>query len=83
MQHYSNHPSILKIRNNFENSQAFKKFQFNSVNTSKIYKLLKNIDRKKATERDKIPPKLIKISAEMLSQPMADAINKFFKSSFS
>ena len=75
MQHYSNHPSILKIRENFDNSQTAEQFQFNSVTTSEICKLFKNIDSKKATGTDKIPPKLVKISAELLSQPLADAIN--------
>ena len=76
MQHYSNHLSILKIKENFDNSQAVEKFQFNSVSTSQVYKLFKNINVKKATGTDKIPPKLVKISAEVHSQPLADAINK-------
>ena len=67
MQHYSNHPNILRIRENFDNSQTVEQFQFNSVTTSETYKLFKNIDDKKATETDKIPPKLVKISAEVLS----------------
>ena len=67
VQHYSNHPSILKIRENFDNSQTVEQFQFNSVTTSEIYKLLANIDDKKATGMDEIPPKLVKISAEVLS----------------
>ena len=41
VQHYSNHPSIFKIRENFDNSQTVEQFQFNSVTTSEIYKLLK------------------------------------------
>ena len=72
---HSNHPSILKIMENFDNSQTIEQFQFNSVTTSEVYKLLKNIDNKKAAGTDKIPPKLVKISAEVLSQPLADAIN--------
>ena len=40
-----------------------------------MYKLLKNIDDKKATGLDEILPKLVKISAEVLSQSLADAIN--------
>ena len=75
VQHYSNHPSILKIKENFDNLQIVEQFQFNNVTTSEIYKLLKNIDDKKATGTDKIPPKLVKISAKVLSQPLADAIN--------
>ena len=75
VQHYSNHSSISNIRENFDNSQTVEQFQFNSVTTSEIYKLLKNIDDKKATGMDKIPLKLVKTSAEVLSQPLADAIN--------
>ena len=75
VQHYSNHPSKLKIRENFDNSRTVEQFQLNSVNTSEIYKLLKNVDDKKATGTDKITPKLDKISAKLLSQPLADAIN--------
>ena len=71
VQHYSNQPRILKIRENFDNSQTVEKFQFNSVTTSEIYKLLKNIDDKKAAGTDKISPKLVKISAEVLSQPLS------------
>ena len=48
-----------------------------------FYKLPKNIDEKKATGTEKIPPKLAKISAEVLSQPLADAINNdTFKGAF-
>ena len=72
-QHYSNHPSIRKIREMFGNSQTIEKFHFYNVKTSEIYP--KNIDEKKATGMDKIPPKLVKISAEVLTQPLADAIN--------
>ena len=72
VQLYSNHPRILKIKENFDNSQTVEQFQFNSVTTSE---LLKNINVKKATGTNKIPPKLVKISAEVLSQPLADAIN--------
>ena len=75
VQQYSYHPSILKIRENFDNLQTVEQFPFNSGTTSEIYKLLKTIDDKKATGTDKIPPKLVKISAEVLSQPLANAIN--------
>ena len=53
VQHYSNHPSILKIREHFDNSQTVEQFQFNSVTTSEIYKLHKNIDEKRLQERIK------------------------------
>ena len=75
VQHYSNQPGILKIKENFDNSQTVEQFHFSNVITSEIYKLLKNIDDKKATGTDKILPKLVKISVGVLSRPLADAIN--------
>ena len=75
VQHYSNHPGILKIRENFDNSQTV-------LTTSEIYKILRNIDDKKATGTDKIPPKLVKISAEVLSQPLVDAFNNSISKEF-
>ena len=47
VRYYSNYPSILKIRDNFDNSQTVEQFQFDIVTTSEMYKLLKNIDNKK------------------------------------
>ena len=76
VQDYSNHSSILKIRESFINSQTAEQFLFYySVTTLEDYKLLKNIGFKMATGTDKIPPKLVKIPAELLSQWLADAIN--------
>ena len=46
VQHYSNHPSILKIKQDFNNLQTVEQFQCNSVTTSEVYKLLKNINVK-------------------------------------
>ena len=74
VQHYSNQPSILKLKENFETSQTVEEFQFSVTTTSEVCKFLRNINIKKATGTDKIPPKLVKIS-EVLSQPMADAVN--------
>ena len=67
LQHYSNHPSILKIQENFDSSQTVGQFQFNNITTSEVYKLLKNLNVKKASGTDKVPPKLVKMSAEVLS----------------
>ena len=66
-EHCSNRPSILKIKENFDNSRTVEQFQFNSITTSEFHKILKNINVKKATGADEIPPKLVKISAEVLS----------------
>ena len=68
VQNYSSNPSITKIREKFCNSQNIGKFQFNSVTTLKILKLLKKIEDKKTAGTDKIPPKLVKLSVTVLSQ---------------
>ena len=75
VQHYNGHPSIIKIREKFGNSQNRAKFQFNSVTTPEILKPLKNIGDKKAAGTDKTPPKLVTLSAAVLSQPLTNAIN--------
>ena len=45
----------------------------------KFKNALKNIDTKKATSFDKILPKLVKLSAEILSTPLSIAINNNLK----
>ena len=50
-------------------------FSFEPTNTVEVQKRLKNIDTKKATGFDKIPPKLLKLPAEVLSTPLSIAIN--------
>ena len=52
------------------------------MTTFEIQEHLQNIDDKKATATDKIPPKLVKISAEVLSQPLVDAINNSISNGF-
>ena len=52
---------------------------FEPINHVEVLKRLKNIDTKKATGFDKIPPKLVKLSAEVLSTPLSIAINNSLK----
>ena len=58
---YKNHPSIIKIKQ--------------VVNESVIKDLLKNVDIKKASGIDTIPPKLVKLSADFLTPLLTKAIN--------
>ena len=48
------------------------------VSACDVEQLLRNIDSKKSTGTDKIPPKLTKLSAKVLSKPEAIAINNSF-----
>ena len=47
VQHYSNHFRMLKIKENFDNSQTVEQFQYNIVTTSGVYQLLKIYTSKK------------------------------------
>ena len=65
---YQDHPSVKQIKNVITTSNTPKPiyFSFEPTNPVKVQKRLKNIDTKKATGFDKIPPKLVKLSAEVL-----------------
>ena len=69
---YQNHPSVLKIKNKF--GSDLNSFDFQQI-TSEVKKLLKEIDIKKAVGVDTIPPKLIKIGADIIAEPLTQAIN--------
>ena len=78
---YQDHPSVKQIKNVITTSNTPKPiyFSFESTNPVEVQKRLKNIDTKKATGFDKIPPKLVKLSAEVLSTPHSIAINNSLK----
>ena len=62
---YKNHASVMKIKEIFEKNTTKRSFEFDSVIKPYITTLLKNIDIKKATGVDRIPPKLMKLSANI------------------
>ena len=70
---YQNHPSVLKINNKF--GSDFISFDFQQVKPPEVKRLLKEIDIKKAVGVDTIPPKLIKIGAYIIPEPLTKAIN--------
>ena len=74
---YQDHPSVKQIKNVITTSNTPKPiyFSFEPTNPVEVQKRLKNIDTKKATVFDKIPPKL----AEILSTPLSIAINNSLK----
>ena len=75
------HPSVKQIKNVITTLNTPKPvyFSFEPTNPIEVQKRLKNIDTKKATGFDKIPPKLVKLSAEVLSTPLSIAINNSLK----
>ena len=70
---YQNHPSVLKIKNKF--GSDLNSFDFQQIKAPEVKKLLKEIDIKKAVGVDTIPPKLIKIGADIIADPLTQAIN--------
>ena len=72
---------MKQIKNVITTSNTHKPiyFSFEPTNPVEVQKRLKNIDTKKANGFDKIPPKLVKLSAEMLSTLLSIAINNSLK----
>ena len=70
---YQNHSSVLKIKNKF--GSDLNSFDFEQIKAREVKKLLKEIDIKKAVGVDTIPPKLIKIGADIIAEPLTQAIN--------
>ena len=62
---YKNHASVTKIKEIFEKNTTKRSFEFDSVIKPYLTTLLKNIDIKKATGVDRIPLKLMKLSANI------------------
>ena len=63
----------MKVRGNKD------KFCFKMVTRKYIKSLLQKVNSKKAVGIDSIPPKLVKLAAEPLSQPVTEAINMCIK----
>ena len=71
IKHYKNHPSIETI-----NKICTKKENFDvpTATTKEINKILKELDPEKATGLDKIPPKIVKMSANVIESLSANII---------
>ena len=73
IQTHSNHPSVIKIAQNFSKSQN--SFSFHQVKSSDIMLYLKRFNPRKATGFDNIPGKLLRVAHRELSTPQAFLIN--------
>ena len=78
---YQDHASVKQIKNVIATSNTPKPiyFSFEPTNPVEVQKRLKNTDTKKATGFDKISPKLVKLSAEILITPLSIVINNSLK----
>ena len=77
LSYYEDHESILSIKSKHPNIS----FTIPEPTEEEIYGILKSIDIKKATGLDTIPPKLIRMSADLLKTPFTNIL-KFYTSKF-
>ena len=70
---YANHASIIEIKKVTKNEKLF---YFKEVDENEVLKLLKNINVKKSTGEDKIPPKLAKCAASHIQKFLTMIINQ-------
>ena len=70
---YQNHSSILNIKNNIKTDKTF---DIPHATTEQINKIIKNLNPKKATGPDKIPPKILRLSADIIDCHITNFINK-------
>ena len=70
---YQNHPSVLNIKNKF--GSDLNNFDFQQIKAPEVKKPLNKIDIKKAVDVDTTPPKLIKFGADIIKEPLKQAIN--------
>ena len=73
---YKNHPSIKAIQDTFP---VKKEFKIEEAKVEQINKILRNINSRKATGPDKIPPKIVKILANIIDSHLTNIINSNLK----
>ena len=72
IQKYKDHPSVKAIKSIFKFRN---KFCFSKITRKEVNKLLKSINTKKSVGDDTIPPKFIKMAADIIDEPLTKAIN--------
>ena len=71
-----NHPSIKAIQDTFP---VKKKCKIEEAKVEQIFKILRNINSRKATGPVKIPPKIVKMSADIIESRLTNIINSDLK----
>ena len=73
IQNYKNHPIIVKISNMFPEFKST--FSLKKATAKDINSIIKSIDSKKAIGPDMIPPKIVKLSVDIIDYHLAYIIN--------
>ena len=74
---FESQPSIAEIKKNIN----IEKFPIKEAMVSDINALLKSVNTRKNTGPDNIPPKLVKLSANVIDSHLCNIINKDLKNS--
>ena len=69
---YFTHPGIKRIKDNLNDSSSF---SFREANTAEIIKIIKALDIYSATGIDTVPPKLVVISSDVISEPLTKLVD--------
>ena len=78
---FKNHPSIISIKNEFRPTAEL---NIKAATVDQINKVIRSLDAKKATRSDKIPVKVIKMSAYIIDKHLTNIINNdLLRNSFS
>ena len=69
---FLNHPSILKIKDNYQNAGSL---YFQTVTPDAVDKEVRNLNPKKATTYKNIPPKILKSNSDVCVEPLTKIFN--------
>ena len=73
---YKNHPRIKAIKGTLP---VKKQFKIEEAKVEQVNKILRNMNSRKATGPDKIPPKIFKMSASIIDSHLTNVINSDLK----
>ena len=75
---FSNHPSILKIKNHYQNAGSF---HFQKVTPDALDKEVSDLNPRKATTHKNVPPKILKLNSDICVQPLTQIFNDCIENS--
>ena len=75
---FSNHPSILKIKDHYQNADSF---NVQTVTPDAVDREVRNLNPKKATTHKNIPPKILKSNSDVCVEPLTKIFNDCIENS--
>ena len=75
---FSNHPSILKIKNHYQNAGSF---HFQKVTPDALDKEVSDLNPRKATTHKNVPPKILKLNSDICVEPLTQIFNDCIENS--